>query len=401
MNALHRLARSWHRLPAWLRVVLVFGAARVVTTLMMLWFAAHQQANPWTGPQPGYTAFASIWDGRWYQIVAAGGYPSELPRTEDGFVSENAWAFMPVYPAVVRLVMTVTFLPWDIAAVVVSVLCGFGAALVFHRLMREVLAPSTAMFAVVLFAVAPTSPILQVAYAESLYFLLLGVALLLVLRHRYLTALPVIAVMALTRPSGLAFALFLLLHLGHRQWCRARHPFPVGEAVRLCVAGLWAAVMGFAWPVIAWIVTGSMTAYTDTELAWRSSYIGHGELVPFSSWFEGADWWMLHWFGLPGGAWVLLPLLVVVALGLLSGPARRLGVDLRLWVVAYLVYLLAVFFPQSSTFRLLAPAFPILGAFAVPRSRVYRIAAVAVSLALQWCWLAVCWRVDGYDWTPP
>ena len=40
---------------------------------------------------------------------------------------------------------------------------------------------------------------------------------------------------------------------------------------------------------------------------------------------------------------------------------KRLGVDLRFWVASYALYLLAVFFPQSSTFRLLMPMFPLLG----------------------------------------
>ncbi|GAB2512513.1 hypothetical protein [Paramicrobacterium agarici] len=396
-----RLVARWARTPDWGRVLLIYGAARLVTTLMMLWFAANQRANAWTGPSPDYAAFASIWDGRWYQIVAFSGYPSDLPVTDDGHIAENAWAFMPVYPGVVRIVMGLTQLPWDVAALVVSVPCGFGAAVVFFTLMREVLDLRTALFAVVLFSVAPVSPILQVAYAESLYLLLLGFALLLVMRRRYLTAIPVIAVMALTRPSGLAFALFLLLHLVHRVWTRSRHPFSLSEFVRLSVAGIVSAVMGVAWLLIAWAVTGSMTAYTDTELAWRSSYVGYGPLVPFEPWIDGANWWAQRWFGIDFGAVALVPILAIVAIGLVSRPARRIGVTLRLWVVSYLVYLLAVFFPQSSTFRLLAPVFPIAGAFAVPRSRAYRVAAVAVSLALQWAWLWACWSVSGYDWTPP
>ena len=47
---------------------------------------------------------------------------------------------------------------------------------------------------------------------------------------------------------------------------------------------------------------------------------------------------------------------------------RRLGVDLRFWMLSYALYLLAVFFPQSSTFRLLVPLAPALGALAIPRS---------------------------------
>ncbi|WP_235940812.1 hypothetical protein [Paramicrobacterium fandaimingii] len=395
------LIARWVRIPDWGRVLLIYGAARLITTAMMLWFAANQTANPWTGPSPEYPAFASIWDGRWYQIVALSGYPSDLPITDDGHIGENAWAFMPVYPGIVRIVMGLTQLPWEIAALVVSVPCGFGAALVFYRLMREVLDRRTALFSVVLFSVSPVSPILQVAYAESLYLLLLGLALLLVLRHRYLTAIPIICVMALTRPSGLAFALFLLLHLVHRIATRSRHPFSLSACVRLCVAGIVSAIMGLAWLLIAWGVTGSLTAYTDTELAWRSSYVGYGPLVPFEPWIDGATWWFERWFGVGFGAVALVPVLALVVIGLLSRPARRLGVTLRLWVVSYLVYLLAVFFPQSSTFRLLAPIFPIAGAFAVPRSRVYRSAAVVVSLALQWAWLWACWQVSGYDWTPP
>ncbi|WP_207552340.1 hypothetical protein, partial [Mycobacteroides abscessus] len=81
--------------------------------------------------------------------------------------------------------------------------------------------------------------------------------------------------------------------------------------------------------------------------------------------------------------------------------ARRIGLELRLWGVAYLVYLLAVFFPQSSTWRILLPIAPLLGIVALPRSRVYRVAVVVACIAAQWAWLYFCWWVDGYDWTPP
>ena len=70
-------------------------------------------------------------------------------------------------------------------------------------------------------------------------------------------------------------------------------------------------------------------------------------------------------------------------------------------MAGYVLYLLAVFFPQSSTFRLLMPVFPLLGAVAVPRSVAYRVALVVLGIAGQWGWLLICWGVDGADWTPP
>jgi hypothetical protein len=383
--------------PWWLRVTVIWLLSRVVSTTLVLILASVQGQNPWTGAQPGYAAFANMWDGLWYHIVAVGGYPTELPVTAEGHVGENAWAFMPVYPLVVRMLMVLTGAPWEPLAVLVSVLCSLGTALLFYRLMRRVQPSSTALFAVVLFCVAPLSPLMQFGYAESMQLLMLTGALLLVLQRRYLLLVPLIAVMALTRPTGLAFALFLTLHVGYRWYIRHRDPFPVHEAATAFSVAVFSGLMGLAWPGIAWLVTGSMTAYTDTELAWRSAYIGYQELVPFAAWFQSGVWWL----GAPLGILVVVGLIVGFTAMMFTPMVRSLGVDLRLWVVSYALYLLAVFFPQSSIFRLLMPMFPLLGALALPRSRVYRVVVTLALICGQWGWLLLCWGVDGADWTPP
>lgn len=390
--------------PWWAKVLVVFAASRVVTTWLLLQYAALQQQNAWTGASPGYFDFAKIWDGHWYYIIAAVGYPTELPMTEDGHVGESAWAFMPAYPALVRMLMLVTGLDFPVVAVVVSVAFAAGAALMLYRLLALVLPWSAALFAVALFCFGPLSPILQVAYAESMHAFLLTVALYLLVQRRYWILLPVIAVMALTRPSGLAFALVLLLHLVYRWWRahRRRELFPWSERLAVVVAGLFSAFMGVAWLLVAGLMTGRPTAYLDTELAWRAAYIGYEELVPFTPWFRAAEWWAGWWQVPPWLVITALSLLIVLFAVLIFTPAfRRLGVDIRFWLVSYSLYLLAVFFPQSSTFRLLLPLFPGLGALALPRSPVYRVVLVAVFILGQWGWIHLAWWVDGYDWTPP
>lgn len=381
----------------WVKVLVIFAASRVVTTWILLDFASRQTDNAWTAARPGYFEFAKIWDGHWYYIISVVGYPSELPMTADGHVAESAWAFMPAYPSLVRVFTFATGLDFSVVAVVLSTAFALGAALMFYRLMHLMLPSGTALFSVVLFCFAPLSPIFQVAYAESMHAFLLTVALYLLVKRRYWTMLPIIAVMSLTRPSGLAFALALGLHVMHRWWVRERDPFPSHERVASVIATLFSAIMGFAWLLIAWAVTGSMTAYTDTELAWRAPYIGYEELIPFTPWLQGAAFW---WPG-PVGL-IVLALVVIAFFGFLFTPwARRLGVDLRYWVASYALYLLAVFFPQSSTFRLLVPMFPLLGAFAQPKSPVYRVLLVGVFILGQIGWVHIAWWVDGYDWTPP
>ncbi|MFD5866599.1 hypothetical protein ACFWGP_16700 [Agromyces sp. NPDC127015] len=391
----------WRLLPWWVKVTLVYLAARVLTTIMVIEVARQQGPNSWTGAKPGYLDFASLWDARWYEIIGIGGYPRELPLADDGHVAENAWAFLPLYPGATEAA-TLLGLPWKLAAVIVAVTAGYGAALVLHRLMLRFLEPDRALFAVVLFSIAPVSPIMQFGYAESLGFLWVALALLLLVDRRYGWLVPVVLAWAFTRPGALAFALTLGLHFVWRWWHRDRDPFPPREQLVVIGVGLFTVLAGFAWPLIVWGVTGQVDGYTETELAWRSAYIGRQELVPLTPWFQGGAWWAT-WVGLP--AWVGIAAVGVLAVGfaaMLFLPAvRRLGVDIRFWLASYGLYLFAVFFPQSSTFRILAPLFPIVGALAVPRARWYRWSIVLLLIALQYWWLAGVWRVDDYDWTPP
>lgn len=386
--------------PWWVKVAVVWVISRIVTTSLLLLFASRQPANQWTGAHPTYLAFSQLWDSTWYHIVAAGGYPSILPMS-DGHVTENAWAFLPAYPMLVRFIMVLTTLPWEPVSVFVSLAFSLASALMIFRLFRLRLPGETALFAVVLLCVAPISPILQVSYAESMHAFFLALALFLLLKRRYAALFPVVAIMSLTRPSGLAFALAIALHLAHRFATRKRDPFPSADRILAVGVATFSLVMGFVWTFAAWAVTGSASAYTDTELAWRAPYIGYRELLPFAPWLQGARFWGSLWH--LGAFWapLLLGVVAIFALALFLPQVRRLGVDLRFWCASYAVYLLAVFFPQSSTFRLLLPMFPLLGAVAQPKSPLYRVGLVALFVAGQVGWLFICWWIDGYDWTPP
>ncbi len=392
------LVSRYSRMPWWAKIAVVFGLSRIVSTTMLLLFAATQPGIAgWVSEHPGLLEYSSLWDGQWYWRIALYGYPSELPLNEDGLVGENAWAFMPVYPFLVRAISVVTFLQWPFVASVLSLGFGLATALLLYRLLLRYITGSQALFAVVLYCLAPVSAMLQVTYAESMGAFLLTLSLWLLVRRNYGWMFPVVAVMALTRPTGLAFALMLGLWWIMRFIRRVADAFDVREMVVTALLGLFTAAMGFAWPAIAWIVTGSMTAYTDTELAWRRSFIGDQHLIPFSPWFQGANWWI-------GSAWGSVFLVIVVAAAIASfwlPQMRKLGLELRLWCMSYGIYLLAVFFPQSSTFRMLMPLFPALGAISQPTSKVYRWMLVIACIYGQWIWLSIAWYIGFNDWTPP
>lgn len=389
-------------MPWWVAVLIAWVVGRIVSTALLLFYASNQSDNAWTGSSPSLADFSSLWDGRWYNIIAAGGYPSDLPMTDDGHVAENQWAFLPVFPALARMIMTFE-VDWNTAGISISLAAGLAGSFYLYRLIAVFAPASQAIFTVLLFGLAPTSPLLQLAYAESLQMFCIAASLYYLTQHRYGLVILFGTVLAFTRPGALALALTVALHGVVRWRQRTREGFPLDQRITVVATAGWLVLVGFAWPVIAGLVTGSPSAYFDTELAWRSAYIGYVDLVPFTPWILGAHWWAQTQWNLPD-AWAYVALGGVIFIGvmlLLLPAARRLGTDIRLWCLSYGLYVLAVFFPQSSTFRILAPLFPGLGILAAPRSRLFRGALIGIFVVAQFFWIGAAWAVSDYDWTPP
>ena len=403
-RALIGAARRWALLPVVARIAIVYVAARLVTTGFLLLAASLSTSLSRFGTAPGLADFVLGWDAQWYWSVAEYGYPDELPLTESGEVAENTWAFMPVY-AYAAKALGLLFGSWGAGALLVSLAAGFLACLALHRLLRERIGASAAMWAVVFFASGPLAALFQVGYAEVLFLLFLFLALDALARRRFGVLYLLVPLMAFTRPGVLAFALYLGLH-GILRWVRRRDdPLPGREITHIIALGALATATGFGWQVIAGLVTGDPGSYLATELAWRRNWVSGGApaFVPFEGWIQAAQFWFGQW-GMPSW-WGLIALVAVVAAfgaALWHSPqVKAVGVDLRLWSASYALYLLAVFFPQSSTFRLLIPLSPLWGAVAVPRARGWRIGVLVVCLIGQWLWIYHVYALGSTFWQVP
>ncbi|WP_460799281.1 hypothetical protein [Microbacterium sp. GXF0217] len=395
-------ARGWAQTPLAARIAAIYIVARLTTTGLLALAAMLSGPASRYGADAGIADFVIGWDAQWYWLVAVDGYPSDLPLTEAGDVAENAWAFMPVY-AYAAKILGLPLGSWGAGALVISLVAGYFACIALHRLLRDRIGSASALWAVAFFASGPLAALFQVGYAEALFLMMLLFALDAVQRRRYGILYLLIPLMAFTRPGILAFALFLGLH-GIARWVRrARESLAGREIAHIIALGALATVTGFAWQAIAGIVTGDAGSYLATELAWRRAWgMGESGFVPFQGWVEAASFWFAHW-GMPGwwGPIVLAVLVAAIAAALLFAPSvRRLGVDVRLWSASYLLYLLAVFFPQSSTFRLLLPLSPLWGAV-VPRRLGSRLAVLAACLIGQWVWIYHVYALGNTFWQVP
>ncbi|MCJ1715028.1 hypothetical protein [Curtobacterium sp. VKM Ac-2922] len=356
-----------------------YALARLVTVSLLA--VGHVLARtgwwPWTNydASRSFGGFLQWWDGHAYQVIATTGYPSTLPRTTDGLVQQNEWAFLPGYPAVTRWVMDWTGLDFPAAGALVSIIAGAAAVVALYAVVVHQFGVDRAVRAGMLFACNPLAIVFHVTYAETLFLALSFTALALLVRGRWLTLVPLAVAAAAVRPG----ALFIPAALGavFVDAVLRRRRMPWTRWVALVGAGLVTAAAGLAWPVVVSAVTGTPDAYVLTELAWWRDIIGVVEFVPLTPSF------LLGWS--LGG--VLGVAVVAVALGTVTVVAvrrsRGAALPLRAAVLSYGLYVVAVFLPQQSLFRLLLPAAPALGSSTFTGTRRRFVVTCGVFVALQ------------------
>jgi hypothetical protein len=360
-------------------IVVIAGRNQIAANLLEFHPSGSMKAAP------GYSTIVTNWDGQWYRAIANHGYPGNLPVDSAGRVTQNAWAFYPLYPLLVGVLMWVTGWSFALVGPAVSVVLGAVAVVVLFRLVQDALGKRAASMATVLICTFMSAPVLQTAYTESLALLLLSSSLLLLRRRRYAWTALVIVLLALTRNVVLAMAPVIMLHGAVRWRTRAHDPFTTHD--RLAVGGLTVLAVAGAglWPAIAAAATGQVSAYTETMAAWG------GKLRILIVWPR-------TFFDVGGPAGLLLFLLLLFLLyGLLARPAaRRWGPELWGWAVAYPSYLILATAIGSSTPRHWLLAFP-LSLLAVDflcllRPHILRTCALGVTacsgLALQWVWVS-------------
>lgn len=337
----------------------VLGAyllARGYSAVLVTWMAPHNAEiivayrDGATGPL-GYWDVVHSWDGKWYEQILREGYPEQLPMNNDGTVEQNTWAFLPLFPAMTAGLMAVTGAPFGVAGSLLSLVAAGGAVMLMAVLLRERIGATGAFAATLLFSTAPSSPVLQMAYTESLGILLATIFLWAITRQRWAEACAAALLLGFERPIalslvGVVIAVLVRMYL-RRQVLRVRRRDVIGAICTLIATGL----SGLAWPAVAAWRTGQLDAYTLTQSAWRAP----GGVTPFEPWINNFQ----IFFG-DGIGVVVLFVMVTCGFLLIAGPwSRGLGFVLRAWMVSYCCYLLAVVDVWTSTYRFLLFLWPV------------------------------------------
>ncbi len=177
------------------------------------------------------------WDGWWYRGISRHGYSSFSPHRQ------SPVAFFPAYPLLMRFLS-----PTDdpmVTGVLLTLACGLGDAVLFHRWCRAKLGTEKARVCLLVFLLYPFAFFLMGAvYADALFLLAALGAFLALEADRPLLAGLAAAVATATRPVGAALVVGLWVLALERRGFFEKRDGPNRPALRPKDAGLLLAPAG-------------------------------------------------------------------------------------------------------------------------------------------------------------
>jgi hypothetical protein len=268
----------------------IYAASRVVQLAIVAWMAPPSD--------PSLRDRLMVWDAGWFVAVARDGYPHGYTYDRSGELVGNGLAFFPGYPLLVRGAHLVTGLDYDIAALAVSWLAGGAAAVLVCALGARLSDIRTGVVLTALFCTQPMSAVLSMAYSEALFVALVAGALLAAHRRAWLVAGIVGAAAGLTRPTGAALALALVVAVV----LRLRQGAPAAERWRAIGAAVLALSAVPAYLIWVGYRVGDARAWFDIQTAgWGSTFdwgvgtwrFAGGALKSGEGWIEISVVWLL------------------------------------------------------------------------------------------------------------
>jgi hypothetical protein len=204
-------------------------------------------------------SFGSLWDGRWYLLIAQHGYPARMYQEGLG----SRWAFFPAFPAAIRGVAEVTRLSLPDAAFLAAFVFGLTATLAIWLAVRETFGARIADRATLLFVFFPLSCILSFAYTEGLFLTAAAGALYALQRRWWITAALLACLAGLTHSTGAIVVLCVVLVALPAAWRQRR--------IRPLLAAAIAPLGIGAFMAYSWARVGTL-AFLASERFWQGQH---------------------------------------------------------------------------------------------------------------------------------
>lgn len=216
------------------------------------------------------------WDGKWYRMITANGYPRELD-TKITYIrgASASVAFFPVYPMLARGFNYVFPGGVDEALLGVNVVLSVIAVVLVGLLARDLYDIPTATRAMILFCLFPGSVTLSWSYAEPSLIVCAAACFLCMQRERWVLAGLFAAIGTATRPNGIGLVAACVVAAAVVIWRKRQWRSLI--AVVLSPAG----VLGYHFFLTRW--TGESGAWMRAQReAWNEGWSWGATAVRFT-----------------------------------------------------------------------------------------------------------------------
>lgn len=331
-----RMARWRGRLRWMLAPLGIYAVTRIVQLWLIDWMLPPAAAVPLTPPATPVRDKLLAWDAVWFVRIAVEGYPRSYQYGPDGKLLGSILAFFPGYPLLIRLGHAVTradagsvaiAIAWISAAILAVLVCALGTAMWDRR---------TGLVLTALVCTQPMSVVFSMGYSEPVFLMFAVGALLAAYRQRWILAGVLGLAAGLTRPTGAAVALALLVAAVMHVSRRAN-----GPRRWWAFAGAALAATGVpAYLIWVGLRVGEASAWFKVQSAgWGTSYDNGAMVLSFirdalrtgSGWVDVSVAWLLLlaaacavlavWLSIEGRVWPPLVVYGLVALTLVVGQA--------------------------------------------------------------------------------
>jgi len=165
-----------------------------------------------------YTNLFQRNDSYWYKNIAENGYPrikdpKELGYVGEGKIIQSVWAMFPLYPMVVKAVMSIGSLSFVQSAFIISILLSPAVFILYYLIGIHLFnfEKSKAFKSTLIFICFPFHFYYSMYYTEALFFTLLSIGFLSVHLKKYWITCISLFLLTIMRPNGIvtAFPIFL------------------------------------------------------------------------------------------------------------------------------------------------------------------------------------------------
>lgn len=163
----------------------------------------------------GKGVFASTmckWDCKWYLTIINGGYDSAVRTSPKIWKGLANWAFFPLYPSLVALVMKISPFKTVLTGIILNQIFIFVAAIYFYKLLRLNFDDVNSRFGVALLIFSPFSVYFSSLYTEGLFIMLSIIGFYYLRTNNSLIASIFGGLLSATRPVGIMFTVPLFVN---------------------------------------------------------------------------------------------------------------------------------------------------------------------------------------------